>query len=109
MNTVSPTPPSETPAFGVNEVRLNRRQWLAAALIVLLILAVTPPLWKRIERFETGSDYRMPYALSGDYWLYRRWLERVAGPDRVLVLGDSVVWGEYVRPEGTVSHFLNQE
>ena len=25
------------------------------------------------------------------------------------MLGDSVVWGEYVAPDGTLSHFLNQE
>jgi len=25
------------------------------------------------------------------------------------VLGDSVVWGEYVRPDGTLSHFLNEQ
>ena len=25
------------------------------------------------------------------------------------MLGDSVVWGEYVRPDGTLSHFLNAE
>ena len=25
------------------------------------------------------------------------------------MLGDSVVWGEYVLPDGTLSHFLNQE
>ncbi len=34
---------------------------------------------------------------------------RSIGHDHVLVLGDSVVWGEYVAPDGTLSHFLNQE
>jgi hypothetical protein len=28
---------------------------------------------------------------------------------KAVVLGDSVVWGEYVRADGTLSHFLNQE
>jgi len=45
--------------------------------------------------------------LSRDYWLYQRRLERIA-PTNVIVLGDSVVWGEYVRPDGTLSHFLDQ-
>ncbi|MGH7967976.1 MAG: hypothetical protein ACREIC_04535, partial [Limisphaerales bacterium] len=28
---------------------------------------------------------------------------------RIVLLGDSVVWGEYVLPDGTLSHFLNEE
>ena len=51
----------------------------------------------------------MPYELSKDYWLYGRRLRQVIGPGHVPVLGDSVVWGEYVAPDGTLSHFLNQE
>ena len=94
--------------FGVNEMRLNGRQWLTAAAIVLLVALLTPRLWEKIERFETGPDYRIPYDLSKDYWLYRRWLGRVNQPGQVVVLGDSVVWGEYVLPDGTLSHFLNR-
>jgi hypothetical protein len=96
------------PVFSANEMRLNARQWLAALVIVLGFVFCVPWLWARIERFDTGPDYRIPYALSDDYWLYRR---RVAGidPGCIPVLGDSVVWGEYVRPEGTLSHFMSQE
>lgn len=97
------------PPFGVNEMRLNGRQWLAAAAIFLVCALGIPRIWKQVERFDTGSDYRIPYALSSDYWLYQRRLERVVDPASVVVLGDSVVWGEYVRPEGTLTHFLNQE
>ena len=118
MSHVAPTGPDAAPApppgngeipFGVNEVRLNQRQWLAAFMAVLAVVGLTSPLWERIERFDTGPDYRIPYSLSADYWLYGRRLRQVASPDRILLLGDSVVWGEYVLPEGTLSHFLNQE
>ena len=34
-------------------------------------------VWKHIERFDTGPDYRIPYALSSDYWLYQRRLEGI--------------------------------
>lgn len=94
--------------FGVNEVRLNAWQWLATFLIVALVILLTPWLWERLERFDTGPDYRIPYDLSKDYWLYARRLRQVASPDKVIVLGDSVVWGEYVAPEGTLSHFLDR-
>jgi hypothetical protein len=95
--------------FGVNEVRLNFRQWSATFLIFGLIVLLTPRVWEWVERFDTGPDYRIPYQLSKDYWLYGRRLRQLVEPDKVVVLGDSVVWGEYVAEDGTLSHFLNQE
>ncbi|MFO1497403.1 MAG: hypothetical protein U1G07_03230 [Verrucomicrobiota bacterium] len=92
----------------MNAVRLGLGQWIAVAGMVVTTLVATPWIWRKIERFETGRDYRIPYSLSKDYWLYERRLRRLA-PDDVLLLGDSVVWGEYVRPDGTLSHFLNQD
>ena len=92
----------------VNELRLNARQWLMALVVLAIVLWSTPALWKRIERFEPGPDYRVPYALSKDYWLYQRRIEQSTSSNIVL-LGDSVVWGEYVLPDGTLSHFLNEQ
>ena len=106
--TESSAPGQEVP-FGVNEVRLNARQWAATFLIVSLVLLLTPWLWERIERFDVGPDYRIPYTLSKDYWLYGRRLRQVTDKDQIIVLGDSVVWGEYVATDGTLSHFLNQQ
>jgi hypothetical protein len=94
--------------FGVNEVRLTARQWLATLMIVALVIVLTPWVWERLEHFDTGPDYRIPYELSKDYWLYGRRLRRVVDSDKIIVLGDSVVWGEYVAPDGTLSHFLDQ-
>lgn len=62
-----------------------------------------------METFEIGRDYRIPYTLSKDYWLYQRRLKETTTKDNILVLGDSVVWGEYVLPDGTLSHFLNEQ
>ena len=110
-----PTQPATAPMaslskavpFGVNEVRLDTRQWVATLVVLAAVIWSTPWLWSRIERFETGPDYRIPYALSKDYWLYSRRLRQVADTSKVVLLGDSVVWGEYVLPDGTLSHFLN--
>jgi len=114
MATESPTSkPATTPEAGApfssNEMRLNARQWLIVLAAVTLVMFLTPPLWERIERFDTGPDYRIPYSLSNDYRLYDRLLRQAAGPNRIIVLGDSVIWGEYVLPDGTLSHFLNRE
>lgn len=101
-------PGSDVP-FGVNEMRLGMRQWLLIGALLVFIALCTPRFWKHMERFETGPDYRIPYDLSKDYWLYERRLESPDQPGTVFVLGDSVVWGEYVRPDGTLSHFLGAE
>jgi hypothetical protein len=95
--------------FGANEVRLSVWQWLAVALALVLVAQSIPRLWEKLERFDAGRDYRIPYQLSKDYWLYDRCLRQVTDPGSVVVLGDSVVWGEYVLPDGTLSHFLNLE
>jgi len=92
----------------VNEVRLNARHWIAAVGILVIVTTLTPVLWKKLERFDPGTDYRIPYALSKDYWLYERRLGFLA-PTNVVVIGDSVVWGEYVLPGGTLSHFLGEQ
>jgi hypothetical protein len=93
----------------VNEERLNLKNWMIAVALIVLALWVTPRVWKHLERFQTGIDYRIPYALSRDYWLYQRRLEQLTNAHSVVLLGDSVVWGEYVLPGGTLSHFLNVE
>ena len=90
-------------------MRLNVRHWSCVLGIVVLAGLLTPRVWKTVERFDTGSDYRQPYDLSKDYWLYQRRLEDRLSPQSIVMLGDSVVWGEYVLPDGTWSHFLNEQ
>lgn len=119
MQPLSPLTPARSPLRGegelpaaetrfVNAVRLSARQWLAVAAIVAVVLLATPWVWKKVERFDPGPDYRIPYALSKDYWLYERRLDRIT-PTNIAVIGDSVIWGEYVRPDGTLSHFLSEQ
>lgn len=94
--------------FSPSDLRLTGGQWLVALALVLPFILLAPWLWTFLERFETGPNYRLPYALSRDYWLYQRRLQRELSPTNVLVLGDSVVWGEYVNPDGTWPALLNQ-
>jgi len=92
-----------------NEQRLSLRQWAVALVLVALVALVTPRLWRHIERFDTGADYRIPYQLSNDYWLFEWRLQQTAAAKPIVVLGDSVVWGEYVKADGTLTHFLNRQ
>ncbi len=90
-------------------MRLNLRLWIVSFIILATIILFTPVLWRKLEKFETRADYRIPYDISKDYWLYSRRLGQVASREKVILLGDSVVWGEYVLPDGSLSHFLNQQ
>jgi hypothetical protein len=96
------------PAFGSNEVRLSGRQWILAAAVILALFYLVPALWKRIEKFDAGPDYRIPYSLSCDYWTYNRYCHQVCLQNKALVIGDSVMWGHYVSKEQTLSHYLNE-
>src|SRR5262249_53179789 len=90
-----PLPGTDGRAFS-NSIRLNGRQWLALGLFALLLFVCAPLLWKNSEPFPLEPDYRIPHDLAGDYWLYKRHVELAAGHYDSVLLGDSVVWGEYV-------------
>jgi len=94
--------------YGSNAVRLSGRGWGIAAVVVVALFLLIPWAWERIEPFEPGPTYRVPYALSDDYWHYARYCRYVAKGDKALVVGDSVIWGEYVPPEATLVHHLNE-
>ena len=103
-----PEPDITDVPFGSNSVRLSGRQWGVVAVLVVALCQCVPSVWQRVEIFEPGVDYRIPYALSNDYWLYARYCRRVSGQGRILVIGDSVIWGEYVTPQDTLTHHLNE-
>jgi lysophospholipase L1-like esterase len=96
--------------FGSSAVRLSAAQWLVAGAIVAAFMLLAPTLWEKAEPFAPGADYRLPYSLSSDYWLYSRYARATAAAsDRVLVIGDSVIWGQYVANDQTLSHYLSRE
>jgi hypothetical protein len=95
--------------FGSNAVRLTRRDWLVAAMLVVAAFILTPHAWEYMEPLPQGPDVRMPYDLSNDYWLFSRYCGRAAQRGQVIVLGDSVIWGEYVLHDQTLTHYLNAE
>src|SRR4051812_17776891 len=105
---VKTSPPATSETRFVNAMRLAARLWLAVACLAALVLWATPLVWEKAERFDTGPDYRIPYSLSKDYWLYERRLQKLT-PTNIALIGDSVIWGEYVRPDGTLSHFLSEQ
>ncbi len=94
--------------FGSNCLRLTLGEWLFVVVVVAVISSLAPVLWQRAEKLEPGPDYRVPYDLSNDYYLYRRYSKLAVGRYETLVVGDSVVWGHYVSMDNTLSHYLNE-
>lgn len=96
------------PGDASNKVRITLRKWFGVTILYTSFFVAAPHLWKRMESFEPGPDYRMPYDLSNDYWLYARYVDLKASQCDTLLFGDSVIWGQYVTPRQTLSHYLNK-
>lgn len=94
--------------FTSHGIRLTRGEWIIVAVFTAVLFTITPICWKRAEKFEIEADYRTPFALSSDYWQYARFADIAAQRYDTLLLGDSVIWGQYVTREQTLSHYLNE-
>jgi hypothetical protein len=90
-----------------NSIRLTGGQWAVVGIFTVALVVFMPSLWKSVEKFEPDLDYRIPHELSNDYWLYDRWSRLAVDQCDWVLIGDSVIWGEYVTREQTLSHFLN--
>ncbi len=97
------------PPYGATAMRLSLRQWAAVVLLAVPVMVLAPVLWQRGEPLPATPDYRIPYAYSEDYWLYSRVVARSAADKQIAVIGDSVVWGEYVTPQDTLTAHLNRQ
>ena len=95
-------------AFSSNCVRLSGYELIFVIIVAAFLFCFGPGLWERVEKFEPGPDFRLPYELSNDYWLYNRYCRRAISNYDTLVIGDSVIWGHYVSQDNTLSHYLNQ-
>src|SRR5262245_10043670 len=87
-----------------NGIRLSAREWLGVGIFGLVLFLAAPALWKQAESFALEPDYRMPYDLSNDYWLYERYAQLAGSQYDTLLVGDSVIWGQYVTRQQTLSH-----
>jgi hypothetical protein len=101
-----PLPATTGPAFS-NGIRLSGREWLVLGFFAILLFGFAPLVWKKWEPCTLEPDFRLPHELGGDYWLYQRYVDLATDRCDTLLLGDSVVWGEYATSQETLSHYLN--
>src|SRR5216683_1479376 len=107
--TSRPTQPPADAADFSNSMRLTGGKWLIVGLFTLAMVLFTPSLWNHVEKFELEPDYRIPHDLSNDYWLYDRYSRQAVAHYDAVLIGDSVIWGEYVTRQETLSHYLNEQ
>jgi len=94
--------------FSSNALRLSGTEWLWTLGTCLTVLIGLPLLGTVGEDFEPDSDYRLPYRLGYDYHLFQRYSHWAANQYEILMIGDSVLWGNYVTPDNTLTHYLNE-
>lgn len=84
------------------------RHWAVALGVVVVLLAGLPRLGRLIDQAPADPDYRVPHELSEDYWYFAQRVRASAGQDIIPVVGDSMIWGEYVPADETLSHHLSE-
>ena len=95
-------------AFSSNCVRLSGYELIFICILIAVVFFLGPRFWERIEKFEPAPDFRLPYKLSNDYWLFSRYSRWAISQNDTLVIGDSVIWGHYVSQNNTLSQYLNK-
>jgi len=93
-----------------NAMLLSVKEWAAAILVAGAVTGVVYFGWDSWERFEPGPDHRETCwaELQSDYWAWMRWCRVARERHDVLLVGDSVVWGQEVPNDQTISHYINK-
>ena len=94
-----------------NSVILSGREWLIALAIFLAAASTLYFGWYRWEKLPEQADYRSTCwgERMSDYWAYSQWIRAAAARHRILLIGSSVIWGQEVPHDETLSHFINRE
>jgi hypothetical protein len=89
-------------------MQLSPAEW-AIALVLSIGLSLGVPWWASTrEEISLERHPRQPYELSEDDWIFERRAELAAATADLVILGDSVVWGEYVAPSDTLDVYLSR-
>lgn len=94
--------------FSSNSIRLSYVSWICIFIVLLITISLLPIIWRGLEDFNPSDDYRLPYELSYDYWMFSRWCKYACSNYPIVMIGDSVVWGQYVGLKETLPYYLNE-
>lgn len=88
---------------------MNKTRYLIIAITLLAAAAaVIPSVCPLTDSTVFTGNYRIPYSLGEDYFLYSRYSDYVSKSDSIPVIGDSVIWGHYTNQEDTLTAELNR-
>ncbi len=92
-----------------NNVILSGKEWLITIARFRIIGFGIYYGWYRWEQFRPDPDYRSTCweERMRDYWSYARWCRYAQPRYKILMMGDSVFWGQEVRNDETISHYMN--
>jgi hypothetical protein len=91
-----------------NIIMLNKLKYILISILVLAgITAVIPFIFPLTDTASFTGNYRIPYSMGEDYFLYSRYSGSIADY-RIPVIGDSVIWGHYTDSENTLPAHLNR-
>lgn len=89
---------------------MNRIKYLIYVSAAVIIMAIALPILFPLAGDQVfTSDYRLPYHLGEDYFLYKKYAGSVAAYNTIPVIGDSVIWGHYTSDSDTLTAHLNRE
>ena len=93
-----------------NGILLSLKEWILTVVLFAVICAVIYYGWDNWEYYAPGKDYRETCwaERQSDYWVYMRWCRYAKEHYRVFLIGDSVIWGQEVRYDETISHYMNE-
>lgn len=89
---------------------LTLREWAITGILFVVLCTVIYIGWFRWEKFEPGKNYR-PRCWAermSDYWSHFRWSKYAQKHNKVFLIGDSVIWGQEVDYDKTISAYLNR-
>ncbi len=75
-------------------------------LVLVLAASVLPYLLPFTDTAAFTGNYRIPYDLGEDYFLYSRYANHTGS--KIPVIGDSVIWGHYTTGQDTLTANLNR-
>jgi hypothetical protein len=94
-----------------NSVFLTSKEWIVTLVLFFGISFGIYFGWYRWENFHPEPDFRSTCweERMSDYWAYARWTRYAHDHYKIFLMGDSVIWGQEVNNDETISHFLNAE
>jgi len=87
---------------------MKKKHIIITAILALLILSAAPFTISFIDKDEFAGNYRIPYAMGENYYLFRHYISAAADSEKIPFFGDSVIWGHYAEKDKTLTSQLNR-